>query len=188
MNKQADERGAALIERLGRLINSESHIEGLQPVQWEALRYLSRANRFSKTAAAVTAYLGLTKGTVSQTLKTLEAKGLIRKHVDSTDRRSKRLVLTAKGKRTLEKDPLLTTQSVLSALPGKTRDVLERGLGDLLHNSLEARGRVPFGQCRDCQFFSKKHAKGDPHFCELLSEKLSALDSEYICVEQRPRL
>ena len=58
---------AALIERLGRLTTTEAHAEGLLPVQWEVLRYLDRANRYSRTAVALTAYLGITKGTVSQT-------------------------------------------------------------------------------------------------------------------------
>ncbi len=85
MDTEDSIRAAALIERIGRLIGSESHANGLQPVHWEALRYLSKANRFSQTAAALTAYLGLTKGTVSQSLKALEAKGLVRKLVDTEE-------------------------------------------------------------------------------------------------------
>ena len=57
MKDDAANRVAALIERIGRLVSRESHAEGLQPVQWEALRYLAKANRFSRTAAAATAYL-----------------------------------------------------------------------------------------------------------------------------------
>ena len=52
------ERIAALIERIGRLLTADSHASGLLPVQWEVLRYLRRANRFSRTLAALTAYLG----------------------------------------------------------------------------------------------------------------------------------
>jgi hypothetical protein len=38
---------------------------GLQPVQFEALHYLTRCNRYSDTPMAVTEFLGQTKGTVS---------------------------------------------------------------------------------------------------------------------------
>ncbi|HIP78057.1 MAG TPA: MarR family transcriptional regulator, partial [Kiloniellaceae bacterium] len=62
----ADDLGL-LLERLARVLQNEAHSEGLKPTQWEALRYLSRANRFSRTPSGVTAYLGMTKGTVSQT-------------------------------------------------------------------------------------------------------------------------
>ena len=50
----AARKGLLTFERLGRLVQSEAHAAGLQPVQWEALRFLERANRFSRTAAAVT--------------------------------------------------------------------------------------------------------------------------------------
>jgi len=82
MTGNGAEHIAALIERIGRLLSTDAHAAGLLPVQWEVLRYLRRANRFSRTPAALTAYLGLTKGTVSQTLRALEGRGLVRKRVD----------------------------------------------------------------------------------------------------------
>ncbi len=87
MDNDDSKRISALLERIGRLLTTEAHAEGLLPVHWETLRYLQRANRFSQSAAALTAYLGLTKGTVSQTLGTLDNKGLIKKNVDRRDRR-----------------------------------------------------------------------------------------------------
>ncbi len=60
----------------------------LQPVQLSALHYLARCNRYSDTPLGVTEYLGLTKGTVSQSLKVLEGRGLISKLPDARDRRS----------------------------------------------------------------------------------------------------
>ena len=44
-----------LIERLARVLQNDGHCDGLKPTQWEVLRYLSRANRFSCTPGAVTA-------------------------------------------------------------------------------------------------------------------------------------
>jgi DNA-binding MarR family transcriptional regulator len=178
---------AALIERIGRLISADAHAEGLQPVQWEALRYLTRANRFSKTAAALAAYLGLTKGTVSQTLKALEAKGFLCKDVDVKDRRSNRLSLTPKAQRLMRHDPLFGTQLAIDSLPVSTRRWLARGLEALLSNRLSARNRQPFGQCRDCRYFGRNHPYGRPHFCQLLREKLSASEAEAICFEQIPK-
>ena len=89
----------ALLERLSRVLQNESHAEGLKPTQWEALRYLERANRFSRTPSGLTSYLGMTKGTVSQTLNALERKGLIRKTADKADRRQVHIDLTAKAKK-----------------------------------------------------------------------------------------
>ena len=65
------------VERLSELLKVDSRQagveQGLQPVQVEVLHYLSICNKYSDTPMAVTEYLGLTKGTVSQTLKVLES-------------------------------------------------------------------------------------------------------------------
>lgn len=184
MNRESANHTAALIERIGRLLATEAYAQGLQPVQWEMLRYLHRANRFSKTPAAVTAYLGLTKGTVSQTLNSLECKGLIKRQIDRKDRRGRQLVLTAKGRSVLKLDPLEQTVAVLASLDSSTQAALAQGLERLLGKRLSAQDRQPFGQCRDCRFFARHHPDGGPHYCQLLREKLSEPDAQFICVEQ----
>ena len=177
---------AALAERLGRLLATETHANDLLPVQWEALRYLSRANRFSRTASALTAYLGITKGTVSQTLKALESKGLVRKQGDPTDKRRNLLALTAKGRKRLQDDPLQRTVDAIESLAAGTRRDLGKGPTALRNARLQSQGRQAFGQCRDCRFFRRKHGDGAPHYCALLEEPLSSSDSDAICVEQNP--
>lgn len=177
---------AALIERTGRLLSTESHAEGLLPVHWETLRYLNRANRFSRSPAAVTAYLGLTKGTVSQTLNSLEAKGLIKKQIFRVDRRRKNIVLTPRGKKQLLKDPLTLMISAIEGLAKSAQADLSRHLQALLAERLVAQNRQPFGQCHDCQHFADEHTAGNPHYCLLLNEGLTNEDAESICMEQRP--
>lgn len=67
------------LERLTSLMRAWSReqplVAELQPVQLSALHYLARCNRYSDTPLGVTEYLGLTKGTVSQSLKVLEGGG-----------------------------------------------------------------------------------------------------------------
>lgn len=65
---------AHLIDRLDRLARNGEVSGDLNPAQWEALRFVSRANRFSRTPAALAEYLGSTRGTVSQTLIALEKR------------------------------------------------------------------------------------------------------------------
>lgn len=67
-------KAADLIERIARLMQAEEQKGPLNPAQWEALRYLAKANRFSRTPAALAEYLGSTRGTVSQTLIALEKR------------------------------------------------------------------------------------------------------------------
>ena len=184
MSTEQADRIAALTERTGRLLTTASHAEGLLPVHWETLRYLESANRFSRTPLAVSAYLGLTKGTVSQTLSALEAKGLIAKETDPKDRRSKRLSLSRKGRRLLRRDPLGVLTTEIDALSLELREGLENGLTQILLNRLAAQNRAPFGQCKSCAHFIAEDERGSPHYCGLLKAKLSVEDAAKICVEQ----
>ena len=175
-----------LLERLGRLLHNDAHREGLKPTQWEALRYLSRANRFSRSPSAVTAYLGVTKGTVSQTLAALERKGLIAKAVVANDRRNVRIKLTRKGTALLNRDPLADLENAMKALGPQRAARLGNGLQDLLQIALQRRDGRPFGACRTCRYFQRNAKEGKPHRCALLHEPLSEADGDMICVEQQP--
>ncbi len=66
------------IECMTTLIRSEERKKctelGLQPVHFQVLNYLSRCNKYSNTPAAVANYLGMTRGTVSQSLIILEKR------------------------------------------------------------------------------------------------------------------
>ena len=173
-----------LIERLARVLQNDGHCDGLKPTQWEVLRYLSRANRFSRTPGAVTAYLGMTKGTVSQTILALERKGLVRKAAAATDQRSVQLELTRQGRNALRNDPAALFEEVAASMTGVKRSQLSSGLETVLKTLLERREGRPFGACRACRHFRKRHARGSPHFCSLLEEPLSVEDGEQICIEQ----
>ena len=176
----------ALLERLGRLLSIDAHSEQLLPVQWEALRYICKANQFSRTHAAVMSYLGLTKGTVSQTLKALESKGLIYKVIDKSDRRSSRIELTSRGEKILEQDPLADWIDQFKGMSATERNGLTKGLSAMLDQRLSAQGRAPFGQCLSCRYFRVKHHEGNPHYCDLLKTGLTSEGAVLICAEQRP--
>ncbi len=176
---------AVLLERLARLIVNDGHARGLRPAQWEALRYLARANRFSRAPSAVTSYLGSTKGTVSQTLNALERKGWVRKQRVEADKRSIRLALTDEGRALLEEDPLALTVDAVAGLDDEGVPAqLAAGLREILNQRLAANGGVPFGLCRTCRFFERDSPDGAPHRCGLLRAPLSLADAELICVEQ----
>ncbi len=173
-----------LLERLSRILQNEAHSGGLKPTQWEVLRYLVRANRFSRSPSAVTAYLGMTKGTVSQTLIALERKGLVRKETDPSDRRNLRLELTKDAMAILKRDPIGTLSKMTSDLAPRERRALADGLETMLQDALRNRGGRPFGLCKTCRFFQTNAPEGAPHRCALLKVPLSADDSEQICIEQ----
>jgi DNA-binding MarR family transcriptional regulator len=148
--------------------------------QLEALDYLASCNRYSDTPAATGAFLGITKGTTSQTLRALEDKGLITKTPDANDARVVHCRPTRKG-RTL-------ARSILP--PEILRDVdsptLEAELEGLLRQLQRSSGNVAFGVCHSCEKFTRE-AQG--YRCGLTGERLTELDSTKLCREyEAPRL
>ena len=101
-DKDFGSNAALMLERLARLMRASEHDGDLNPAQWEALRYLARANRFSNSPAALTRYLGATKGTISQTLMALDRKGYIAKAERPGEKRSITLTLTVTGRPPLQ--------------------------------------------------------------------------------------
>ncbi len=176
-----------LFERLTSLMRvwNRQHplLAELQPIQVSALLYLARCNHYSNTPLAVTEYLGLTKGTVSQSLKALEGKGLVVKVQNRRDKRSVHLQLTdeARGLVTAIAPP----DFLLAALAqmGEQAQQLEQLFGNLLR-TIQRNQEVPgFGLCHSCRFHQQRD--GQP-FCGLTEEPLAPTDSQLICREHQP--
>ncbi|MBZ2186274.1 MAG: MarR family transcriptional regulator [Bryobacter sp.] len=171
-----------LIERLSALLRSEvrrtAALEGLEPVHVVALWYLSRSNSFSDNPLAVGAFLGLTKGNMSQRLNVLEAKGFLAKGVDKEDRRRVHLSLTPSGKAALGR-----LYPPASWINGASPE-LEQGLENALQSIIAAHGGKSFGICRTCRFHDSRASGG---FCQLLQIPLSAKQAGQICQEHQAR-
>lgn len=174
-----------LIERLGNLLRAgqrrAGQAAGLQPVHLQVLGYLARCNRFSNTPAALTAYLGTTKGTVSQTLAVLERNGLVERHADAADGRVVRFRLTRGGRAALR--GLQTTpdwERALGTLSAAQRAAAESALDQLLRTLQQANGQRAFGVCRSCRHLQRQ---GRGWRCGLNGEALDADDTARICHE-----
>ena len=175
-----------LLERLASLLRSESRNllfeHGLQPVQFEALHYLSICNRYSDTPMSVTQYLGQTKGSVSQTLKVLKKKGLIVKTADSDDKRVAHMALTKEGRQlvnSLLPSPLLQSASGFLGAPDIAQ--INALLTTLLRTVQRANGFKSFGQCISCRHNIKSATDG--YFCGLTKEPLTKTETKLICRE-----
>lgn len=178
-----------LIECMTALIRSEERKKctevGLQPVHFQVLNYLSRANKYSNTPAAVANYLGMTRGTVSQSLIILEKKGFIEKIPDNNDKRVVHLHLLPEGVAVLKQarpsDLFDGATAILrnSDNPPSDANVFQQALTALQ----KANQSQSFGVCKTCRNFSEKDGE---FFCQLTQEKLTTGDSEQICQEHNP--
>ena len=174
-----------LLERLGNLIRSQvrrtSDTFDLQPVQLNALYYLSICNRYSDTLLALSEYLGQTKGTTSQTVKLLEERQLIVKKPDPVDGRVTHLKLTAAGRKIVRQAwPSPVLKAAEDLFPVKQQEALRDHLKRLLHTCQKVNGQKTFAVCRTCRH-NEKRAKG--YFCQLTEEPLSAEEITQICRE-----
>ncbi len=171
------------LDRLGRITRAVQFCGGLNPAQWEALRFLARANKYSRTAGALADFLGATKGTVSQTVSALEEKGLIARVRSKVDRRIVELHLSDAGAELIANDPLLPLVKLAESLPAAMCDELRRMLLDL-STAIQAQQHMKcFGVCWQCQrFVPIEPSDGATPSCGLTGESMSDAETRKICI------
>ena len=179
-------RVSELIDRVGRVTRGLQFVNGLSPAQWEALRFIARANRYSSNPTALAKFLGSTKGTVSQTLISLEKKGYVQRLRNERDRRGIRLELMPAGWRLLETDPLLEIDKAVACLPAHEKEALIGGLNRMLRDVQRKLGGNEFGVCDDCSLFTAEQAPGGEYQCGLTRESITAHETQLVCVNFKP--
>ena len=161
------------------------YASGLNPAQWEVLRFVARANRYSRSPGAIARYLGTTRGTVSQTLIALEAKGYLRRARCDADRRALTVDLTDTGRALIEDDPLCLVLQAADALDCQAQLQLADGLDGLVRAVQTAKGMPEFGPCLSCVHFCRngRDAAAESCHCALTDEPIPADETAKICVE-----
>lgn len=171
------------LERLGLLLRADDRRRGgLQPIHRALLRYLARCNRYSDSPGAAAAYLGQTRGTVSQSLGLLTRRGLVRKSRDPADGRVVRLRLTARGRRLAGHEPDGAEAALAGLSDGEARmaaAVVER----LVRALRGTTGGRSFGVCAGCRYLL---GPPDGWRCGLTREALAAEETAQICIEHEP--
>jgi len=174
------------LERLAGLLRNDQRrhatLSGLQMVHHDILDYLSRCNRYSDTLQAVTEYLGLTKGTVSQSVTLLTERGFIEKKADARDGRVQHLRLTQAGQEYIWQSDTDTRSLFegISVSPAYAR-VFGTILNDILWQIQARRGMKGFGQCRSCRH--NRPQEDGTFLCNLTQESLTPEDTQKICRE-----
>lgn len=168
-----------LINRLARLDAASAWGGDLNPTQRAVLSYLARANRFSRSPSHVAEYLGTTRGTISQSLKSLLQKGYVSEFRSTQDKRAISFALTQKGKAIADAGSSLDRS--LSGLDDAKKQVLQSALTDVLKHLVRQNDGRAFGVCKTCIHFKPSKPGG---FCTLLSEPLAPEETSLICHEQ----
>ena len=180
---------AELVAQLGRTAYGEGFVDGLTPAQWTALRYFSRANRFSRTVSAFAEFHATTRGTASQTVRSLVRNGYLTRARSEQDRRSVRLDLTEKSVALMSHDPFEGLVVAAAELSNTARRAISRGLEQMLRALAKRHDRQAFGMCPSCKYFRTGGclASNAPDYrCALLGEPLTEAEIDKLCVSFLP--
>ncbi len=173
---------ADLIVHLARLGQSTGTTP-LTSAQWTALRYFAHANRQSRTPSAFSCFHATTRGTASQTVKSLVELGLLARQTHESDGRSTLLDVTAAGHEMLRRDPLEDLRKALARLAPQNQRALAASLGQVAVDLARLRAAPVFGTCVDCRHCQ---IETDGHFCQQAQGLVNPNDMAAICINFQP--
>ncbi len=176
----SERRVAELALQLGRAAYGEGSAESLTPAQWMALRYFARANRFSRTVSAFAEFHSTTRGTASQTVKSLVERGYLTRTRSERDGRSATFNLTEKTRRKLTGDPFEAVVRAALSLSPTQRGRTASGLRRILQKLALERERPALGMCTLCGHLATSEGRG--FRCRLMREPLAAAELEQLCI------
>lgn len=177
------ERIADLLVHVARR-SVQSSASELTSAQWAALRFFAHANRFSRQPSVFASYHGTTRGTASQTVKSLVKLGYLVRSRGLGDGRSAVFDVTGPGLEALSADPLRALVQTLGELPRDKREALcdallvlnEGGAGEGAGESGE---HNHFGTCSNCRYFQQTGP--GVGFCNQSSEALDVCETDKLC-------
>jgi DNA-binding MarR family transcriptional regulator len=158
-----------------------------------ALRFLSRANAFSRTPSAFAEFQATTRGTASQAIKALEAGGYLVRQRSKADGRSATLRLNDKGKKALARDPFEVLVRAVDALDVEEQAAMHDALQQVLTTVAASGARRRFGVCRDCAYLGGGICCDSPSAnqsaldCLLFGVRIDPKDADLLCVHFQPR-
>jgi DNA-binding MarR family transcriptional regulator len=182
----------ASLERVSQafrvLLWNESKEFSLTPIQVQVLIFLLHHSDEKRKVSYLAQEFNMTKATISDTIKTLEQKELIRKEYNQQDTRSYLIQLTQKGKVTAEQTSLFAKeiQVPIEKLCSADKENLLLSLFDIIHH-LNKSGIITIQRmCFTCHFYTSDKSK-NTHYCALLNAPLSDSDLRIDCSEHTPK-
>lgn len=175
-----------LLGQMARILWFEGAKHGLRDREWIALRFLSRANRFSRTPSALASYVGTTRGTASFIIGELERLGYLERKRSATDKRSVMLSVTQQGKKFLVRDPISVLLEAIAVLDDETKIRFRDTLRHVLDQADAAEQRHHTDVCKRCIFLREDRtatdAKTTAEFsCRLFRAPIAEAEIDLLC-------
>lgn len=175
------------VERLSTVFRAalweEAKHYNLSPLQVQILLFVAFHDSEQCSITNIAKEFAVTKATVSDAVKTLLEKTLLKKR-GAEDARGFSLFLTADGKKCVGKLSGLADffDASLNHVPEEEINKIWEGML-LLVGHLQKTNIVPVRMCFSCQHFGKNHPKGAPHYCNFMQKPLEIKDIRIDCSE-----
>lgn len=184
-----DSKLTAGLERLSQALRvmlwDEAKREGLSPIQVQILVHLRYHTAEERRVGALAKRFDLTKPTISDAVKTLEAKGLVRRTIDPQDARASILKLTGAGA-TMTQEVERWAERAKTALAYLDSDAKQETLLLVMSliEKLQDAGVITVARmCKTCRFLETNADTDTPFYCGLLEQPLRQPDLRVDCPE-----
>ena len=156
--------------------------QGISPIQIQLLIFIRYHSARHNTVSYLAKEFSVTRPTISDAIKVLEQKGLLKKHYDASDLRSFHISLSPAGKKMVALTERYTQPMLnwLAAMPQVQKENLWLGLTHLL-GAVSQDGIMRLQ--RSCYHCAHRSQKGKDFFCGLLQQKLATKDIRIDCPE-----
>lgn len=182
-NAYLDNKIVAGLERLSQVFRSllweKAKVHGLSPIQIQVLIFIRHHGAEKATVSYLAKEFNLTKATISDAVKVLEQKGLVKKLAGGVDSRSYLLGLTAAGRKVVTETEGFADalRPVVATFSAGDKTVIWESLFTLIAQ-LNKQGVISVQRmCFNCTHYAKKNGG---HYCNLL---LISLQSENIRID-----
>ena len=175
-----------LLGQVARILWFEGTQHGMRDREWMALRFLSRANRFSRTPSALASYVGTTRGTASFIIGELERLGYLERKRSAKDKRSVMLSVTQQGKKFLARDPVNGLVDAIAVLDEDSKTRFRDTLRHVLDQADAAEQRHHTDVCKRCIFLREDRTasenKSTVEFtCRLFRAPIAEAEIDLLC-------
>lgn len=185
-NENLDNKIVVGLEKLSQvfrvLLWDKAKELSLSPIQIQILIFIKYHSAEKSTISYLAQEFNVTKPTISDAVKVLEQKKLVKKNVDSIDTRSYSLELSLQGKKIVTNTEfyIIPLSKIISKTKAKDKEILWQTILNLIKqlNELEIIGVQR--TCFNCSHFVKNDKF---NYCMLLNQKLLTKDIRIDCFE-----
>jgi DNA-binding MarR family transcriptional regulator len=175
-----------LLGQVARILWFEGTKHGMRDREWMALRFLSRANRFSRTPSALASYVGTTRGTASFIIGELERLGYVERKRSTKDKRSVTLSVTQQGKKFLARDPVNGLVEAIDVLDDDSKIRFRDTLRHVLDQADAAEQRHHTDVCKRCIFLREDRTASEnkttvEFTCRLFRAPIAEAEIDLLC-------